>query len=382
MSYILDISTAVPPFCIEREDLLSFYTKACKPADERTFQQKLSFLFKRAKIEKRYTCISDFTQTERELFTDDNYEPSVEKRMLLYKEKIKPLTFEAIDKLQASTKFQAKNITHLITVSCTGVFAPGLEFIIAEKYHLEHCEKVGLNFLGCYAALKALKQAHYIASADPKANILVLCAELCSLHFYPSEVDEEILSNLLFADGASAALICGEQSSFAKYKPVLRMDEIGSAFIPDSADLMTWNISSSAFRMHLSKHITAAIKKNIKQVLSDFLHENLAGIGFWAIHPGGVKIVEAVQQEMGLDYDQLEESMEVLRQYGNMSSPTILFILKAVFEKIKNADSNENKSVFTCAFGPGLNVEMIRLTSLHTTVPKSLASPHHHAVQI
>jgi alpha-pyrone synthase len=379
MSSIIAISTSVPEFSAEKEDFFKFYEKALKPADPVSFSHKLQFLGRKTKIEKRYSCLPDFKGAETELFKNENYRPAIEERMELYKKKIIPLATDAIDKLFFDTKLRPSDVTHLITVSCTGLAAPGIEFQLAEHYGLQHAEKTGLNFLGCYAAMKALKQAHYIAQADPKACVLIICAELCSIHFYPSEIDEDIVANLLFADGASAAIVMGDENAYVKDKTVLKLNDLGSAYIPNTFDLMTWDIGPSNFKMHLSKYIAGTIKENILPVVSDFLKGHISTIDFWAIHPGGVKIVEAVKDKLNLNGSNVEDSMNVLKNYGNMSSPTILFILSSIFNKIKNDPSQESKNIFSCAFGPGINIEMIRFSSVNNVLvnnPVYFATDH------
>jgi predicted naringenin-chalcone synthase len=375
MPVILDISTAVPPYMITQEEMLRFYERSLNLDPTAPFLHKLSFLNKKTKIEKRYSCLPDFkslpgrhTGQAPELYSAGNYCPDVTKRMEVYRRRIIPLAAEAIDKLLESAGIETSSITHLITVSCTGLTAPGIEFQLAEKYNLQHVEKTAINFLGCYAAMKALKQAYYIAQSDPMACVLIVCAELCSLHFSPSEVDEDIVANLLFADGASAAFVCGDQNKHLKNKTILRLDTIGSAYIPSTFELMTWNVTSSNFKMHLSKHIASTIRENIQPVVKDFLKGKTKEVDFWAIHPGGVKIVEAVKESLNLTDSHVQDSMNVLRQYGNMSSPTILFILKSIFDSIRESEDQEPKSIFSCAFGPGINVEMISFTSLNTAL--------------
>jgi len=368
MSAILSISTAVPEHPTDKEDFLRFYTNALKPGDPSSFSHKLNFISLKTKIEKRYSCVPDFKGDAFELFDDGTGIPSIEKRMDIYKEKIIPLATQAIDKVLRDTKLEPSQITHLITVSCTGLTAPGIEFQLAEHYGLQHAEKVGLNFLGCYAAIKALKQAHYIAQAEPNACVLILCAELCSLHFFPSDVDEDMVANLLFADGASAAIVCGDKSKHLTNKTVLRVEDLGSSYIPETSGLMTWDLSPTHFKMHLNKNIAATIKENILPVVTEFLKSHINEIDFWAIHPGGVKIVEAVRDKLNLDESNVEDSMSVLKNYGNMSSPTILFILSSIFNKIKNVPLEESKNIFSCAFGPGINIEMLRLSSINTAL--------------
>ncbi len=370
MAHILDIATAVPEFTVSKEELVEFYSKALTSMGSDPIKQKLSFLNEKTKIQKRYSCIPDFNMKDYELFTNGDFNQSIERRTTLYKEKILPLASKAIDKLLLKTNVKPEEITHLITVSCTGIFAPGIEFFISEYYGLQHTEKLALNFLGCYAAIKALKHAKYIADANPNACILIISAELCSLHFLPSLSDEDIVANLLFADGAAATIVCGNKNKHIEKKITLKIDEIGSSYIPDTLDLMTWNISSLAFKMYLNKNIVNAIKDNIYPVVTNFLDGNKPD--YWAIHPGGVRIVEAVKDSLSLTENDIEDSMSVLKNYGNMSSPTILFVLKKIFNKIKFDNHRENKKIFSCAFGPGLSVEMISLSSVNITHTKKL----------
>jgi predicted naringenin-chalcone synthase len=370
MAHILDIATAVPEFTVSKEELVEFYSKALTSMGSDSIKQKLSFLNEKTKIQKRYSCIPDFNMKDYELFTNGDFNQSIERRTTIYKEKILPLASKAIDKLLLKTTVKPEEITHLITVSCTGVFAPGIEFFISEYYGLQHTEKLALNFLGCYAAIKALKHAKYIADANPNACILIISAELCSLHFLPSLSDEDIVANLLFADGAAATIVCGNKNKHIENKITLTIDEIGSSYIPDTLDLMTWNITSLAFKMYLNKNIVNAIKDNIYPVVTNFLDGDKPD--HWAIHPGGVRIVEAVKDSLSLTENDIEDSMSVLKNYGNMSSPTILFVLKKILNKIKFDNHRENKKIFSCAFGPGLSVEMISFSSVNITHPKKL----------
>src|ERR1700752_2329076 len=274
MGYILDIATAVPEFTIEKKDIERFYPKVFGNDRPPSFFHRLSLINEKTKINKRYSCIPDYNGIQNELFVNGEYKQPIEKRMHLYKEKLMPLATKAIDALLKKNKIDTRNITHLITVSCTGLFAPGFEFLVAEHYHLQHAEKFAVNFMGCYAALKALKQANYITETDPTACVLIISAELCSLHFYPSEADEDIVANLLFADGAAATLVCGKKNKYIENKMVLSLDAVGSAYIHNTLHLMTWDITSSAFRMYLSKNIVNAIKENIEPVFSNFLKDN------------------------------------------------------------------------------------------------------------
>ena len=346
MPYILDIATAVPEHSVSKEELVDFYCKSLEKELAEPSRKKLRLISERTLIENRYSCIPDFNGKTAELFTDGNYNPAVEKRLEMFNLKSTSLGRSAIEKLFSQTKLSANQITHFITVTCTGISAPGLEFLLAEELNLLHTEKLGINYLGCYAALKALKHAQYIAKADPQACVLIVCVELCSLHFVPSVEDEDVLSNLLFADGAAATIVCGDRNENSNKLPVLAIDKIGSAYIPGTMDLMTWNVSSKAFRMYLSKHIVEAIGSSIEPVVKSFLQSDPDEIDLWAIHPGGVRIVDAVKNSLSLSNDTVKDSLRVLQNYGNMSSPTILFILSEMLRNIRKENFVESKKNF------------------------------------
>ncbi|MBA3665203.1 MAG: type III polyketide synthase [Bacteroidetes bacterium] len=381
MSCIIDIATAVPEFTIEKGDLERFYSEAAGNSDKEFFLKKLNFLNRKTSINKRHSSIPDYNGADFELYKNGNYTASVDDRMALYKTKVLPLASTAIDKVLQQTGIASTEITHLVTVSCTGQFAPGFEFLVARHYGLEHIEKTALNFLGCYAGVKALKQANYIALSDPDACVLIVCAELCSLHFYPSFSDEDMVANLLFSDGAAAVIVCGERNRHVQDKVVLKLDNVATAIIPGSAELMTWDITSTAFRMFLSKDIVKMLQENIQPVIKNFLGRENGNISHWAIHPGGVKIVEAVQEAMGLNKEQLKESYDTLRDYGNMSSPTILFILKKMLDDLKSKGNLGDENIFVAAFGPGINVEMITLACIDNSMNLITSSSQAHAVQ-
>jgi len=383
MSFIIDIATVVPEYPVSKAEVLDFYNHALQTGNMPDIQKKLHFILEKTQIEGRFSCIPDFNSQTKELYTDNNYQPSVEKRMSVYKNKIVPLACQSIYKILSRNKIEPAEITHLITVSCTGMFAPGLEFLVADQMGLQHTEKLALNFLGCYAAIKALKHANYIAEANPKACILIVSAELCSLHFIPSIADEDLVANLLFSDGAAATIVCGNENPHIQNKIVLNIDTTGSASIPHTTDLMTWDISSSAFRMFLSKYLVQAIKENIHRVISSFATKNISHTDYWAIHPGGVRILEGVKESLQLLELHIEDSREVLKQYGNMSSPTILFILSRIFQKIRHGDYTLDKNIVVCGFGPGVTVEMMQLQSVKYIAPHSSKQKvTAHAVQV
>ncbi len=369
MPYILDIATAVPEYKIDNNQVLNFYSRFLEKSDGGPVKEKISLIIENSKISTRYSCIPDFTGNGCELFSDENYNPSIEKRMVLYSKNVVPLSVKAIDKVFEQTGLSGCDITHIVTVSCTGLLAPGLEFYLSEHYGLQHADKHTINYMGCYAALKAINYANHITRSVTDACVLIVCTELCSLHFNSSIAMEDIVANLIFADGAAAMILCGDKSNIPDHKPALRIDRIGSACIPDTLSLMTWNITPYAFRMHLSRKIANAIRDSIKIETDRFFENDKSEIAHYAIHPGGIRIINAVKEGLHLSDDDIAFSLDILERFGNMSSPTVLFILKSHFDSIKSGKGKGNNSVFACAFGPGLNIEMLYLTPVNIPPP-------------
>ena len=363
MPYIADIATAVPEHMLTNDEVIAYYSGFLNNMNEHALSQRISSLVSHSYIERRYSCLPDFNNNVRELFTTENNNPDVGKRLAVYHEKILPLAVEAVDSLLIRTRIDIKSITHIITVSCTGMSAPGLEFRLAEHYDILQTEKTALNYLGCYAAIKAIREADYIARAKPDARILVVCAELSSLHFNTSTVMEEVIANLLFADGAAALLILGDHVKAPVNEPGFHIDASATAAIPGTMDLMTWNITPTAFRMYLNRKIADSIRMNVGRVLKDFLEEDPTETDCWAIHPGGIRILKAVQEALQLPDEKMAASLEILQLYGNMSSPTVLFILQKIFSRLrKQVSVLQQQKIVACAFGPGINIEMLRLS--------------------
>jgi alpha-pyrone synthase len=375
MPYLLDIYTAVPKHEVSQKEMVRFYLDRLQNPEK--FSRKINFIAEKTKIEKRYSCIGDFTENNRQLFKGGTTEtPGIEQRMEIYNAHIVPLAKEAATGVLNALNLQPNEITHLITVSCTGLQAPGFEYELAGQLGLAHAEKSAINFLGCHAAIKALKQASYIAKANPEACVLIVCAELCSLHFVPSETDEDIIANLLFGDGAAAAIVCGTANRHAKNHPALSIDTLGFASIPATPDLMTWKLSPVAFRMFLSTEIVDQLRNNLHDVITDFLGLQEDHVDYWAIHPGGVGILQAVRSSLSLGLSDLKYAANVLQKYGNMSSPTILFVLKEIINDLNKKKPGRSRSVFSCAFGPGLGIEMILM---NTVVPDKAGNEHNPA---
>jgi len=340
----------------EQEDILEFMSRiyAFNEADRR----KLKFLYHQSGIKTRYSVIADYGRpiNEWKFYPHaENLEPfpSLEHRMSWYTKHAAPLSVDAI-RCCIGTKLHPWEITHLITVSCTGMSAPGLDLQVLELMDFSKTIfRTSINFMGCYAAIHALKLADAICFQDRQAKVLMVCTELCTLHFQRQPTMNNIASSLLFSDGSAAALITADEYD----SKGIHLGNFYSEVLPKGKKDMAWELSSTGFEMTLSNYIPDLIEEDFAALVSKALAKNNLSqddITHWCIHPGGKKILEAVHKSLHFNNGHLNKCYEVLEHYGNMSSPTILFIL----EKIMNdLDAGSSNNIFGAAFGPGLTME-------------------------
>ncbi len=354
MADIISIATANPPFAHQQKDILQYMQKAYQlEADEK---RKLAFLYHHSGIETRHSAIPDYGGINNSgNFLPDNEDdpfPSIEERMELYKKNAARLSIEAIQKC-IDTYISPDAITHLITISCTGMSAPGLDLEIMEAMHLSPTLfRTSINFMGCYAAIHGLKLAKFICDSEPAANVVLVATEFCTLHFQKEYTLENASSSLLFADGSAAVLI----SNNSIEPKALQIDSFHSQVAFQGKKDMAWEISSKGFLMTLSSYIPQLIKEDIELLISAAIKKKgitIQDIAYWCIHPGGKKIVDVIEEKLYLREDQTKFARKVLAENGNMSSPTILFVLKEIMDS--GIQSGDN--VFGIAFGPGLTME-------------------------
>ncbi len=278
-------------------------------------------------------------------FYSDPQLPPTSARMTLYAEHAPELALQAIADLAG--KASLDGITHLVVASCTGFVAPGIDQIIAARLGLSpSVERLLVGFMGCYAAISALRSAWHIVRSTPDARVLVVTVELSTLHLQPDTEIEPLLAMLQFGDGAAAALVTGDG-------PGLAITRTFAHTLPDSAGLIRWTIGDQGFAMHLSGEVPGQIAAALKQ--QDVAHALTGGcdprqIETWAVHAGGRSILDAVEQALGLDPHALADSRAVLEASGNMSSATLMFALERAF-------AHKPKSGVALAFGPGLAAE-------------------------
>lgn len=324
-------------------------------------KRKLRFLYHQGGIDKRYSVIPDYSLPADgwEFYpATENLEPfpSLELRMEYFHRYAATLSMAAVKNCLAD--MPATNITHLITVSCTGMSAPGLDIALMELMELPSTiNRTSVNFMGCYAAIHALKIADAFCKADAAANVLIVCTELCTLHFQKAYSIDNITSSMLFGDGAAAVLVTGDVNGEGA-----SIDHFYASVSQKGSKDMAWQLSGRGFLMTLSSFIPDLIEEDFAALVDAALdHAGLRkeDIDSWCIHPGGKKILESVHKSLGFTNGQLEPCYEVLREYGNMSSPTVLFVLKKI---LGNTGTAKRGKIFGAAFGPGLTMETFILS--------------------
>lgn len=362
MSVIAHIATAVPKYQYQQSDLAK-YMCDWLPWESRE-KEKLKLMYGRSGIEMRHSVLPDFAdQTSQNRFFSKSR--NLEERMHLYDQSAPDLCIRAIREC-VNEPIRFSDITHLITVSCTGMSAPGLDIDLVQQLGLStNIHRTSVNFMGCYAAIHALKQADYICQSDINSVVLVVCVELCSLHFQMEDEMDTITANVLFADGAAAALVVSDSVAQRKDLHGFGIRKFHSQLSLNGQKDMAWRLSSTGFLMTLSAYIPQLIENGVKELFENAIQQmgiSKDEIVHWAIHPGGRKILDTVQKELNLAPDSLSSSVEILKNYGNMSSPTILFVLKHLWENAVNASKPE--LTFALAFGPGLTMETVMLENV------------------
>ncbi len=352
------IATSVPETSYTQKFAASFLQKLAVFTDKQ--RRFLARLYQNTGIDKRHSVIEDYGKDPSAyLFYPKNDqllpEPGLEARNDVFIRESDRLSEQAARSLLSGMpRFDRRAITDLITVTCTGFSAPGFDLHLVNALGLrQDIRRSHISFMGCYAGFPAMRTARDICVANPGAHVLIVAVELCSLHFQQKTDLDFIIANSLFADGAAAALVGPKGGSLGQGRQLL-LDGFTSRIIPGSENDMAWKIGENAFDMRLSAYVPRLIEQNIRSIIDDLLSTSDAAfedIDIWAVHPGGRAILDRTAAALGIPESALLHSYEVLREYGNMSSATIFFVLRRILE------GRESGTVFATAFGPGLTVE-------------------------
>lgn len=346
-AYINRIATAVP----EHDIHPAFISLAERMLTEDRARKLFLRMAERSEIEHRFSPLQVSKPTAAN--ASDAYEvyrfggfPSTAERMKLFERFAPALAAKALDNL-ALTAAERSRIRHVIVTCCTGMYAPGLDFEILDHLNLPpSTERTMIGFMGCYAAINGLKQARHIVRSEPDQSVLMVNLELCTLHLHETQDLSQMLSFLIFGDGCAASLISSDPYG-------LEMEGFHALQVGDTRDLITWRVGDLGFDMLLSGRVPLAIAEALRAESGAF--SQAGAVDLWAVHPGGRSVLDAVEEGLQLCPQALCASRQTLRQFGNMSSATVMFVLRDLMRVARSGQAG-------CAmsFGPGLTAEMMR----------------------
>lgn len=354
---ILGIGTAVPPTRLAQDDVRALLS--AQDGLDRRARRLIDAAFAASAIDTRHTVLAELGGRSGGLHVregDRLLSPRTGARNDAFRDAAPPLFAEASRRALDAARMSAADVTHVVTVSCTGMMAPGPDYHLVRDLGLGAAvERDHLGFVGCAAAVPALRSASRIVAADPAAVVLVAAAELCSLHVVSSDDPEQIVAASVFADGAAAAVV----TSALPERRRLDLDGFATRLSDEGSADMVWTVGDEGFRMTLTPEVPRIVGREIAGVV-DEVYGSVDAVDTWAVHPGGRSILDRVETALGLPPDALATSRDVLRHHGNMSSATLLFILERMLADDALADGGV---VGALAFGPGLTVESARLTA-------------------
>lgn len=371
---ISGIASATPPGVATQEQALDLMVAAAGLTGD-----KLRFaraIFERSGIHRRASVLCDRGGVQS-FYPPAGGPPGTAARMELYARHAPPLAARACAEALSLANVPAGAVTHLVTASCTGFGAPGVDIELIDRLGLRpDVRRIHVGFMGCHAAINALAAASAIVRAhrdrDVPVRVLIACVELSSIHLQPSDRPDHIVAGALFGDGAGACVLCGEpDAGGASAGPSLELLDTGSMLVPDSRDAMGWSIGDHGFAMTLAEGVPGLVREHLRAWLDPWLERTLGSAPNlrhldWCVHPGGPRILEAVRDALDLDPASLRFSREVLRDHGNMSSATILFILERMLRDHSSVAApvggggggrDHRRPVVMLAFGPGLSLE-------------------------
>lgn len=347
---LIGLGTAVPDQTLLQTDAAEH---AIRFSQNSLDSRVVRTLYRRAGVQTRSSVVAD-KDGNLGFYNPDLQLPSTADRMRVYEKHAGVLAARACREAFSRAGTKPSQITHLVTVSCTGFGAPGVDLELINELNLPaSTRRTNIGFMGCHAAVNAIAVARAFAGSDDHARVLICCIELCSLHFDHEADAQGHVANALFADGAAAAIVSASETD-----PVC-IEQTGSIVLPGTADMMSWHIGDQGFRMRLSPLVPAALAEQVPPWLNDWLARSgyaVDEIGSFALHPGGPRMLGALSKALGLDPGAVAVSRAVLAQNGNMSSATLLFIIQRLL------DENASMPLLAAAFGPGLAGEAVLLT--------------------
>lgn len=356
---LLGIGTATPPLRIERSESIDAARALCAEDDDHG--ELLASLYRQSGVDARHVVYGreEFRRIvhgEGDCDTPfvrdgvDDPGPTTAVRMERFEAEATPLAERACRIALERSGVPPRSITHLVTVSCTGFAAPGVDLGLMERLGLgPTVERTHVGFMGCHGSLNGLRVARGLIAAEPDARVLLCSVELCSLHYSYGWNPRRMVGNALFADGA-AAVVLGPDSG----RPAWRLAANGACLFPGSESAMAWYVRDHGFEMTLSTRVPGLIQKHVGPWLDSWLARSgltVADVASWAVHPGGPRVLSCVTEALALPPEAVATSRSILSRYGNMSSATVLFIL----DELTRADAP--RPCVALGFGPGLAAE-------------------------
>lgn len=355
---LIDIATASPPYKVAQSFAASELKK--RMGGTAAISRMIDMAANQSGIDHRYFVIKDGEeQAQDKFFTKDgeHFSPDTKTRMKEYENWSIELAKVAVKKLAEKNKIDFNSIDRLITISCTGFFAPGLDYELIKEFKISpRVKRTNIGFMGCAASLVGMNSVWESMKLNSNENVLMVSVELCSLHLQTEATRDNILANMIFADGAAAAFF--SKNNYSDQRK-LEIQFTESFLFEDSAKFMGWKVGNNGFEMMLSSELPKIILNSAAPKAKEILTQkgiDISEVKNWALHPGGRAILDSLQNGLSLSDEQLKPSREVLRNFGNLSSVSILFVLKNILE---NNPLNKDDYLCAIAFGPGLTMELV-----------------------
>jgi len=355
-SLIRGLGTAIPEHSIAQEDTVELARSFVYGNDDNV--DALPMLFRLTKVHRRSSVLLEAPNGKpyRQSFypaamTSDDRGPSTGKRMQRFAEEAPGLALVAAQRALKEASMSSDEITHLVTVSCTGFYSPGVDVALINQLGLPSTVgRLNVGFMGCHGSLNGMRVVKAFAESDPSARVLMCAVELCSLHYFYGWDSEKVVANALFADGAGALVAQARAKTGDEWK----LADCSSLLVPDSEDAMSWTVGDHGFEMTLSPRVPNLINEKVLPWLNDWLAKHglkIDDVASWAIHPGGPRIIQSVASALDLSKSATEVSSRILGDFGNMSSATILFVIQQLQQQ------QASRPCVALAFGPGLIAE-------------------------
>jgi predicted naringenin-chalcone synthase len=353
---IVGLGTAVPPHRVTRGAAADWMSRALAGDDGAVRLARR--VIRRSGIDVRHACVPDFSRGGEPLLLGER-SPGTSARMDAFREHAPPLAAAACRRALASAGVAPDAITHLVVVTCTGFYAPGPDVDLVHLLGLRpDVERTLVGFMGCYAAFNGLRAGRQAALSRRDAKALVVCVELCSLHFRPDPAPDNVVANALFGDGAAAVVVAADRDGC---EPLVRLGPAATRVEPGTGRAMGWEIGDDGFRMRLSSYVPQLVAAPLAEFVAPLRAPETAS---WCVHPGGRAVLDHVEDALALGPDALASSRGVLRDLGNVSSATLLFVLEREIARLAEGDRG-----VMLGFGPGLTLE----AAAFTRGPRALA---------